>query len=120
MPALPDMSHEAAPGAWHRTGVLEHCPAGTGVDASQGMWSESSRFGSAADRDDARRPRAARRGHVDAIADLRAEQRAAERRGRWDAAAARDLDLQPLAALVLDLDLRADADDVARDRRVLV
>src|SRR4051795_6836922 len=99
------MSNEATSGAWHRTGLLEHCPAGTGVDACQGLWSECSRIGSAADRDDARRPRAARRGHVDAGAALRAEERAAERRVGRDAADARDLDLQPVAVLVLDLDL---------------
>src|SRR3954453_13839439 len=106
------MSNEATSGAWHRTGLLEHCPAGRGVDACQGLWSKCSRIGSAADRDDARRPRAARRGHLDAVADLRAEERAPERGVGRDAPDARNLDLQPLALLVLDLDLGTHADHV--------
>src|SRR6478735_3234554 len=60
-----------------------------------------------ADRDDRRPPGATGCGDVDALADLRAHQRAAERRVGRDAAHARDLDLHLLALLVLDLDDRA-------------
>ncbi len=54
------------------------------------------------------------------VADTPAEQSLADGRLRRNAADARDLQLHPLASLVLDLDARADPNDVARFRRVLV
>src|SRR3990170_407627 len=62
----------------------------------------------------ARRPGTARGLDLDRVADDGAEQRAAERGVGRDAADARDLDLQPVAGLVLDLDERADLDLAAR------
>src|SRR3990170_6650780 len=68
----------------------------------------------------ARRPGTARGLDLDGVADDGAEQRAAERGVGRDAADARDLDLQLVAGLVLDLDERADLDPAARGGRVLV
>src|SRR5439155_26806430 len=69
--------------------------------------------GLAADRQNPRGPGAARRLDLDGVTHLAAEQRAAHRRIRRDAADARDLKVQPLAVLVLDLDARSDPDGVA-------
>src|SRR4029453_1523911 len=55
-------------------------------------------------------PRAARRVDLDLVALFRAHQRAADGRVGRDAADARDLDREAPAALVLELDPRADGD----------
>src|SRR5204863_7511861 len=72
-----------------------------------------------ANRDDARAPRAARRLDDDLVADLAPEQRAPHGRVGRHAADAGDLDLHELALLVLDLDVRPDADRAAHDRRLV-
>src|SRR6476469_1678690 len=75
---------------------------------------------------DARPPAAARSVHLDLVPGRLAEQDLAHGRIGRDATDARDLDLEPLAIVSLELDARADCDDAARrglllvdDRRVL-
>src|SRR6476660_4670304 len=75
---------------------------------------------------DPRPPAAARRVHLDLIAGRLAEQRLADGGVGRDAAHSRDLDLETLPVVALELDPRADGDNTARgslrlvdDRRVL-
>jgi len=70
-------------------------------------------------RDDARPPGAPRRVDLDDVPGARPKQRAAERGVGRDASDAGDLDGNPLAALVLDLDRRPDPDLAARGRRLV-
>src|SRR5262249_60787378 len=69
---------------------------------------------------DARPPAAARSVHLDLVAGLLAEQRPAYGRVGGHAADARDLDLEVLTVVPLELHARADRDDAARRGRRLV
>src|SRR4051812_21975378 len=69
---------------------------------------------------DAGPPQAARGLHLDLVAGRLAQQRPTHGRVGRDAADARDLDLEPLAVVALELDERADGDDTARRGLLLV
>src|SRR3954447_7258286 len=69
---------------------------------------------------DPRPPAAARRLHLDLVAGPLAQQRPAHGRVGRDAADSRDLDLEPLAVVALELDQGADRDDTAGRGLLLV
>src|SRR5436190_77624 len=80
----------------------------------------SNSYASAADRDDAGAPDAARRLDLDLVADALAEDGAADGRLRRDAPHARDVERHQLAVVPLQLDMGPDGDDAARGGRLLV